>query len=216
MVGVMSAGGACCDHDAEALGALRGRQRRILVAVLAINATTFVAMIVGASLSRSSALLSQSLDNLGDALTYALSLWAVGLGGLAKARVALFKAVLIFGSALAVALQIAYRLAEPAMPLFATMGAFGLFNMAANALCLWLLARHRHDDVNMASVYECSRNDVGEGVAVLAAAGAVWAFGAGWPDLVVATALLGMFLRSAWRVLSAARRGLIEPVALVP
>lgn len=201
-------GADCCDHDTEALAALRGRQRRLLVTVLAINVALFVAMVAGAWLSRSSALLSQSLDNLGDSLTYALSLWAVGLGLRAKARVALFKAALIFGSALAVAAQIAYRLAEPAVPLFATMGGFGLLNMAGNGVCLWLLARHRHDDVNMASVYECSRNDVGEGVAVVAAAAGVWAFGAGWPDLVVAAALLAMFLRSAWRVLGAARRGL--------
>lgn len=198
----------CCDHDAEALAALRGRQRRTLVAVLAINAALVAAMIVGAWLSRSSALLSQSLDNVGDALTYALSLWAVALGPRAKARVALVKGALIAGSAIAVALQIGWRLAHPAVPAFATMGGFGLLNMAGNALCLWLLTRHRDDDVNMSSVYECSRNDVGEGVAVLAAAAGVWAFGAGWPDLFVAAGLLLMFLRSAARVLGAAWREL--------
>ena len=44
---------------------------------------------------------------------------------------------------------------------------------------------------------------------LLAAAG-VWAFDAGWPDLVIAAALLALFLRSAWRVLARARAELRE------
>lgn len=198
---------ACCNKE-SALAALRGRQRRTLIAVLVINALMFVTMVIAAWLSHSSALLSNSLDNLGDALTYALSLWAVGLGVHVKARVALFKALLIFGSALAVGVQIAWRLAHPVVPIFETMGIFGLANIATNGLCLWLLTRHRYDDVNMASVYECSRNDVGEGVAVLAAAGGVAWFGSGWPDLAVAVALLLMFLHSGGHVLGMAWREL--------
>lgn len=55
----------------------------------------------------------------------------------------------------------------------------------------------------MASAWECSRNDVYEGFAVLAAGAGVGWFGAGWPDLLVATLLLILFLSSAWRVLRA-------------
>src|SRR3546814_10370734 len=58
----------------------------------------------------------------------------------------------------------------------------------------------------MASAWECSRNDVFEGFAVLLAAAGVWLFAAGWPDLVIAAALLVMFLRSAWRVFRTAWR----------
>ena len=60
----------------------------------------------------------------------------------------------------------------------------------------------------MASAWECSRNDVWEGFAVLAAAASVWIFGAGWPDLVIAGILLLMFLRSSIRVLRNAWREL--------
>lgn len=65
-----------------------------------------------------------------------------------------------------------------------------------------------HGDVNMASAWECSRNDIYDGSAVILAAGAVWLFGAGWPDLLVAIALLLLFVRSAVRVLKAAWREL--------
>jgi Co/Zn/Cd efflux system component len=60
----------------------------------------------------------------------------------------------------------------------------------------------------MASAWECSRNDVWEGFAVLAAAAGVWLFGTGWPDLIIGSALLVMFLRSALRVLGSAWREL--------
>lgn len=196
-------GEACCGRTLE-LQALQAQHRRVLSIVLAVNAATFVMMVGAAWWSRSSSLLSGGLDNLGDALTYALSLAVVGAGPVAKVRVALFKGALILAAALAVAAQIAWRLGHPAVPLFEGMGVAALANLAANVLCLRLLAPHRHADVNLSSAWECSRNDVWEGFAVLAAAAGVAIFGAGWPDLAIAGVLLLVFLRSALRVLRSA------------
>lgn len=199
----------CCDKGCE-LEALRERQSGTLKAVLAINAVMFFVIAAAAVYAGSTALLSDSLDNLGDALTYALSLYAVGLGAAMKARVACFKGLLIFVSALVVVGQIGYKLLNPAVPLFETMGVFSLLGLAANGACLALLWRHRAEDVNMSSVWECSRNDIASNLAVFVAAGAVWATGSGWPDLVVGSLLVVLFLRSSARVLSAARAGLRE------
>lgn len=200
-------GDACCGRTLE-LQALQAHQKRVLRIVLAVNAATFVMMVGAAWWSRSSSLLSGGLDNLGDALTYALSLAVVGAGAAEKARVALFKGALILAAAIAVAVQIVWRLAHPAVPLFEGMSVAALANLGANLLCLRLLAPHRHGDVNMSSAWECSRNDVGEGLAVLFAALGVWTFGQGWPDLVIACALLLLFLRSALRVLRSSRDAL--------
>lgn len=186
------------------VGALEARQRRVLIIVLAINIATFAMMITAALYSGSSSLLSGSLDNLGDALTYLLSLAVVGASLRAKAAVAVVKGLLILGAAIAVAAQIGWRLAHPGVPIFEAMGLAAAVNLAFNGLCLWLLTPYRFGDVNMASVWECSRNDIYEGFAVLLAAASVWMFDAGWPDLVIATVLLLMFLRSAWRVLRSA------------
>lgn len=188
--------------------AMQARQRRVLVIVLGINAATFLMMAAAAILSRSSSLWSGGLDNLGDALTYALSLAVVGAGTVAKARVSLFKGGLILAAALAVGMQIAWRLGHPTTPLFEGMGLAALLNLGANLVCLRLLTPYRDSDVNLASAWECSRNDVFEGLAVLAAAALVWLFDAGWPDLVIAAALLVMFLRSAMRVFRASWREL--------
>jgi Co/Zn/Cd efflux system component len=112
-----------------------------------------------------------------------------------------------------VAIQIGWRLANPTIPLFETIGAIGLVNLGANLICLRLLTPYRHGDVNMSSVWECSRNDVGEGVAVLLAAVGVWAFDAGWPDLLIGSALLLLFLQSALRVLRGGWRELQAAVS---
>ena len=197
----------CCDCGKPVDAAvLQASQRRALTRVLSINLATFVMMAGAAWYSRSSSLLSGSLDNLGDAVTYAMSLAVVGASARAKARVALVKGLLILAAALAVAGQIAWRLRHPTLPLFQGMGVAALLNLAANAMCLRLLAPFRHGDVNLASAWECSRNDLYEGCAVLLAALAVAAFGAGWPDLLIAAGLLVLFLKSAWRVLRAAWR----------
>lgn len=202
----------CC-QDSVDTSALQVRQRRILASVLVINATTFFMMIVAATISGSSSLLSGALDNLGDALTYALSFAVVGSANIVKAKVALFKGFLIMGAAIAVAIQIGWRLFHMETPIFETMSIAATINLAANAMCLALLHRYRHSDVNMSSVWECSRNDVFEGFAVIAAALLVWAFDSGWPDILIALALLIMFLRSAYRVLLRARRNM-RPVVI--
>jgi Co/Zn/Cd efflux system component len=196
---------AGCCNDECALDILRERQSGTLRTVLVINALMFFVIVAAGIYAGSTALLSDSLDNLGDAVTYALSLYAVGLGAGAKARVALFKGLLILLAAIVVIVQIGFRLAHPAVPLFETMGIFSLLGLAANSACLALLWRHRDEDINMNSVWECSRNDIASNVAVLVAALGVWATGSGWPDLVVASCLVALFLRSASRVLLAAR-----------
>ncbi|OUL10688.1 cation transporter [bacterium AM6] len=194
--------GECCGCGKTLdVAAMQARHRRALWIVLLINLATFLMMVGASWYSHSSSLLSGALDNLGDAATYLLSLLVVGAGVAAKARVALFKGVLILAAAVAVAAQIGWRLAHPQVPLFESMGLAALLNLAANGFCLWLLTPYRNDDVNLASAWECARNDIFEGVSVVLAAGLVALFGAGWPDLLVAIALLVVFLRSALRVL---------------
>ena len=197
----------CCDVTLDATR-LQVGQRRVLRTVLVINVATFVMMTVASIHSGSSSLLSGTLDNFGDAVTYALSLAVVGGSAASQARVALLKGLLILAAAIAVAGQIIWRLMNPAVPILATMGLASLLNLGANVACLLLLTRYRNDDVNMASVWECSRNDVFEGVAVIAATGAVYLFQSGWPDVVVAIALLLLFFSSAIRVLRRAMASL--------
>jgi Co/Zn/Cd efflux system component len=157
-------------------------------------------------------LLSGSIDNLGDAITFALSLWAVSRGANAKAKVSLFKGVLILVAALAVTGHVIYKLANPAVPVFELMGAMTLVALAGNLACLLILRRHRGEDINMDSVWECARNDVTENVTVLVAAVGVWLTASQWPDTVLALVLVVILYRSAFRIIRRSAREL-RPLA---
>ncbi|MGD9560850.1 MAG: cation transporter [Pyrinomonadaceae bacterium] len=195
--------GDCCDKD-DALAALREKQSSTLKIVLAINVAMFAAGIGAGIYAGSSSLLSDSLDNLGDAMTYGLSLYVVYRSSRAKAQVAFFKGALILIAALVVLGQMIYKLIVPTVPIFEVMGVVSLLALVGNSVCLFLLTRHRTDDLNMSSVWECSRNDIASNISVFLAAGAVWFTQSGWPDILIAVALVGLFLRSAIRVFSSA------------
>lgn len=199
----VSVAASCC-NDSCAVEALRTRQKGTLLKVLWINAVMFVLIAGAAVYGRSTALLSDSLDNLGDTLTYGLSLYVVSQSLHAKARVALFKGGLILCAALVVIGQIVWKLLYPVTPSHEVMSLFSLAGLAANAVCLGLLWRHRGEDINMSSVFECSRNDIASNLSVLLAAGGVWLLEAGWPDLVVAALLATLLLRSSLHVMRGA------------
>lgn len=203
----------CCENKACALDALRERQSATLKIVLGINAVMFVVELMAGMMAGSTALLSDSLDNLGDALTYGMSLYAVSRGPRSKANVALFKGVLILLASLFVLSQVVYRIAVPVVPLYQTMGLVSLLALLANGTCLALLWKHRKEDINMSSVWECSRNDIAANIAVFVAAGGVALTHSGWPDILVGLALALLFLKSAAKVLKGAIVELRRPAS---
>lgn len=199
--------GSCCENNC-AVEALRTKQKGTLIKVLWINGIMFFVVAMAALYGQSTALLSDSLDNLGDALTYGLSLYVVSQSTQVKARVALLKGGLIFLAASVVVVQVGMKLLNPVVPAFEVMSIFSLAGLIANGACLWLLWQHRTEDINMSSVYECSRNDIASNLSVFVAAGGVWFFQSGWPDLIVASMLAALLLSSSFRVIRAALREL--------
>ena len=202
----------CCEEKSCAIDELRTRQGGTLKVVLGINAVMFVVVLAAGFYASSTALLADSLDNFGDALTYAVSLYAAGRSTRTKGRVALLKGALILAAAIFVIGQMVSKLLHPCVPLFEAMGSIGVLALVANATCLALLWKHREDDVNMSSVWECSRNDIAANIAVLVAAGLVWITNSGWPDILAGALLAFLFLRSAARVFRAASEAIrLEP-----
>lgn len=191
----------CCNDKACEIDALRSRQSSILKIVLVINAVMFIVEIVAGLLGNSVSLVADSLDMLGDALVYAFSLYVVARSSAMKAKVALFKGAIMAAFGLFVLGQAIYRIVFPQLPVFEAIGAIGLLALAANSTCFFLLWRHRADDINMSSVWLCSRNDIIANVSVLLAALGVWLTHSGWPDILIGLALAVLFLRSALHVL---------------
>lgn len=199
----------CCNDKTCAVEALRERQSATLRIVLLVNAAMFLVELVSGVLAGSVALLADSLDMLGDALVYGFSLYVVARGPIWKARAAVAKAAVMGLFALFVFGQVVYKLLYPQLPTVEAMGAVGALALAANGVCFVLLWRHRAEDINMRSVWLCSRNDLIANVSVLFAALAVWALNSPWPDIAVGALICALFLRSAFLVAREARAELV-------
>lgn len=196
----------CCHAKGEDLALMSRRAdiRRVLIIVLAINFGMFVLEFGAGLIAQSAALMADSMDMLGDALVYAVSLYALDRSLKWRAGAALFKGGFILLLGLAVVWQIAVKMLYGVPPSSSLMLVFGVLALAANLACLRLLWRFRADNVNLSSTFECSRNDVIANTGVIAAAGAVALFQSPWPDIAVAAVIAFLFFRSAMRVTSEA------------
>ena len=183
-------------------------QRRVLRAVLAINLAMFVVECGGGLLADSTALLADSVDMLGDAMVYGVSLYVVSRGRVWEARAALIKGTVMAAFGLGVLVEAGLKVVRGTVPAADLMGGIGLLALAANLGCLLLLRGRRADDLNMRSAWLCSRNDVLANAGVLVAAAGVFLTGSAWPDIAIGLLIAGMFARTAIGVVGEARDAL--------
>ncbi len=198
----------CCQAKACEVSKLKERQAKVLWSVLLINAVMFVVEFGAGIRAASLSLTGDSLDMLGDALVYASSLYVIHKSAKAQAGAALLKGVIMFLFAIAVFARASYQLFAGASPEASIMGAVGVLALLANLVCLLLLTRHRNDNLNMSSVWLCSRNDIIANTSVLVAAVLVLLTHSILPDLAVGLLLTVVFAKSAGTVLSKSWREL--------
>jgi len=191
----------CCQKKSSELAKLNQQQSRVLWAVLAVNAGMFVVEFLSGIRSASLSLTGDSLDMLGDAIAYASSLYVINKGRKSLAKSALLKGMIMFLSAVAVLARATYQSFFNTTPELQIMGIVGVMALCANGFCLLLLTRHRSDNINMSSVWLCSRNDIIANLSVLLAAGLVLVTGSSWPDLAIGLLLTIVFAQSAGKVL---------------
>jgi len=197
-----------CDPDhqsATSAATLDGRtqheRQRVLVIALVINVVMFIGEFVAGLLADSVALLADSADNLGDAFVYGLSLYVLYRSLRWRAGAAFVKGLIQLAFGIGVASQVVMKAIHGAEPIGAIMMGVAAIALLGNLTCFMLLMKHRGDDVNMRSVWLCSRNDVLGNLGVIVAGVAVAVSGNFWPDLVVGGVLAVVFLHTAWGVL---------------
>jgi Co/Zn/Cd efflux system component len=109
----------------------------------------------------------------------------------------------LFG--LGVLLEVGHKMLHGAEPLAPVMAIAAGVALVANTTCFALLYRYRGEDINMRSVWLCSRNDVIGNAGVLITAAVVAFTGFAWPDWVFGALMALLFLstsvtvvRTAW------------------
>jgi Co/Zn/Cd efflux system component len=188
--------------------------RRVLWAVLAINAGMFLVEIGAGLAAGSASLQADALDFLGDAANYAISLLVVGMALRYRATAALAKGATMGLFGLWVIATVVWHSVHGTLPSAYTMGAVGFAALAANAASFGLLWAYRGGDANMRSAWICTRNDVLGNLAVLLAALGVFGTSTGWPDVIVAAIMAALALQGATLVVRQSLRELRQPLAV--
>jgi Co/Zn/Cd efflux system component len=200
----------CCGHDAKFDGVSDDYKRRLWL-VIAINAVMFAVEMGAGHYARSQALQADALDFLGDALTYGLSLAVIGSSLRVRSNAALLKGLSLALMGLWVMGSTLYRVIYLGVPEANIMGAIGGLALAANLASVLLLLAYKDGDANVRSVWLCSRNDAIGNVAVIIAALGVWGTSTGWPDVIVASIMAGLFLSSSVQII---RQAMVERQSL--
>jgi Co/Zn/Cd efflux system component len=194
----------CCDHDCcsptgRTLDSLAWR--RALWMALVVNAGMFMVEIGAGVAADSSALQADSLDFLGDAANFAISLSVTSMALYWRARAALLKGSSLFALGLWVVAATALHAYNGTLPKPEVMGVVGLSALVTNGTVAVMLYRFSGGDANMRSAWICSRNDAIGNLAVLLAAAGVFGTGRGWPDLIVASIMAVLALSGGRQVI---------------
>ena len=193
----------CCGSGVKFDGVSDEYKRRLWL-VIVLNASMFIIEMSAGHLAKSQALQADALDFLGDALTYGISLAVIGASIRVRTNAALAKGVSLLMMGLWVFGSTMYRVLYVGVPEAQIMGVIGFLAFLVNLASVLLLIRYKDGDANARSVWLCSRNDAIGNVAVMLAAVGVWGTGSGWPDLIVATIMAGLFLSSSFQIIKQA------------
>lgn len=193
----------CCGSRATFEGLSNAYKKRLWI-VIGLNATMFAVEMAAAQLAGSQALQADALDFFGDALTYGISLAVIGASVAVRTTAALAKGISLALMGLWVFGSTVYHVFFHGVPQAEIMGLIGFLALLTNLASGMLLVRYKDGDANVRSVWLCSRNDAIGNFAVMMAALGVWGTASGWPDVIVAGVMAGLFLWSSFQIVAQA------------
>ena len=191
-----------CDCGFEAKNE---KERRTLVAILAINASMFVVEFSAGIWSRSTGLTADSLDMLADAFVYSLSLYAIGRSANLKNHAALFSGIIQIVLGIGVITEVVRRAFARIEPMSEVMFIVGGIALIANSICVVLLTKHRNGEVHLRASWIFTTNDVIVNAGVMLSGVLVWLTSSAYPDLVVGLVISAIVIRGGISIVRDAR-----------
>lgn len=177
-------------------------ERKMLWAVLYINAAFFVGEIIAGWLSGSMGLVADSLDMLADALVYGLSLWAVGAMARRKKRVAALSGYLQLILSVMGLIEVIRRFTgSEIFPDFRAMIIVSFLALIANVTSLYLLQKSRSNGEHVKASMICTSNDVIINAGIIVSGGLVYWTQSPIPDLVTGSLVFCLVVWGALKIL---------------
>jgi Co/Zn/Cd efflux system component len=175
--------------------------RKSLKIVFYIHMVMFVVVLIAAIKASSSALLADSLDFIGDAASYALSLYVLNKSGLFKAGAAIIKALTMVFFGVPMLVYAIFQYDSNVLPNYEVMSVSGLLAICAHLVCIYYLNSFRNGDSNLLSVWVCTINDLLSNTLTIIAAFLVHITGTIMPDVIAAVIIVSIALYGAFIIL---------------
>jgi len=178
------------------------KQSKVLLIVLVINFSFFVIELGTGFISNSMGLIADSLDMLADSFVYILSLLAVGSTLSRKKKVAKISGYFqLLLAALGFTEVIRRFISFNELPDYKLMITISVFALIANAICLYLLQKHKSEEAHMKASMIFTSNDVIINAGVILAGIFVFLTNSKYPDLIIGSIVFYIVVRGAFRIL---------------
>ena len=183
-------------------------QSAVLWWLLGINAFMFLVEVLVGIISDSTGVLADSVDMFADASVYGVSLYAVGKAAVMKNHAAKISGFFQIFLGLGVFADILRRFVVGSSPESLWIMGIGIVALAANTVCLGLIAKHRQGEIHMRASWIFSKNDVIANFGVILAGAMVYWTGSRIPDLVIGAAISTLVIRGGIQIIREAREEL--------
>ncbi len=185
------------ENDRQELQALR--------IVFAINALMFVVELGFGIYAQSTGLISDSLDMFADAAVFAMSLYAVGKSITLKKKAAKVSGYLQMILALGALSEVIRQAITGSEPRALIMMAIAGIALVANAVCMWVLHRHRNGEAHMQASWIFLSNDVIVNAGVILAGVLVKLSSSALPDLIIGFIVASIVFWGSLRILKVSK-----------
>jgi Co/Zn/Cd efflux system component len=178
--------------------------KKALYIVFWIHLFMFFIVLAAGIIAESSALLADSLDFIGDAANYALTIYVMSRGVMMRASASILKAITMLGFGVPMLIYALTRYNSNTVPNYEVMELSGFIGILAHLICIYYLFRFRRGDSNLLSVWICTVNDLVSNVLIVVASVFVMYTNSIIPDVIAATIIVTIALYGACIILNRA------------
>lgn len=184
--------------------------RKALGIVLVLHIFMFCVAFTAAIMGKSTAVMADAIDFIGDATNYTISLFIIGSSQLLRASVAMVKGITMIVFNLIVIVYTFIRVHEGGLPDPSIMSISGGLGILTHIICVYYLYKFRNGDSNQMSVWICTINDLISNVLTVLAAYLVLKTGSIVPDITAAFVIVTIAIFGALTILRQALKEIKE------